>query len=99
MSLESYVVLTHGAAPLFVKDGGSIEYELVLDKKGRETYLIFGSRPDGSRIKCVVTNTGKQKSIKNLTALITFHKSCYPDGTPITVPTIVNEQFMHEVAA
>lgn len=99
MSLDKYVVITQKTAPHFLADGGEIVYELAYDDKGDETFLIFGVKPDGERIKCVITNTGTHKSLKHMPSILAFHRSCYPDGKPITVPTVMNKQNSENLVA
>jgi len=99
MRLKEYAAITQASAPRFVEDGGEIEYELVLDAKGHEAFLIFGRRPDGTRIKCIVINSGMQKFLKSLPSLRSFHLTCYPDCDTLTIPMQVNNELMKETAA
>jgi len=87
MCVDEFVSLTHTSAPKFVEAGGKIEYELAPSDGRSKKYYIYGRKPNGERIKCVVNNTGTHKTLVNLYAILSFHNNCYPDGRPLVLPS------------
>lgn len=98
MGLGEFETLTETLAPAFVEAGGKLGCEMFYNSDRQRRWYVYGIKPDGSRINCIVPRTGRRKEYATLDRLAAFNLRCHPNLDVLEIPFKTAEELKIEPA-